>query len=925
MKKLIFGFLACLSVHIAGAQKLIPDSLKNASVQQKILFLNSAAVQNQLDSSLIYTKKAIEIMYDCTCDSLQLATLYNNAYYLNHIGDYDKAKIQLLQLDSLNEVYNMPIYFYKSIVLKGSIASYLDKNSEALTYNVQAMELSEKMKDTTLMAESYYNLGYLYTWNENRRDAKKYLEKSLKMYQQIGADYTKTFAVYTALREVSENYDEFQNYTEILLNQIKEDDIGSLAYIYVTGSTIIMDNNYDMQRAKNDALKGLEFSRSIQYIPLIKVALYNLGFIENELGNYKEAVSYFEQSLSATETNIRDKILLMNGLSKAHSKLGAYEKAIDYKDDVIRLKDSLYNSKATEEYAAFNAKFNAEQKDKEIAEQQLEIAKQKNNRNNWIFGSVATLLLALGLFQYISFRQKKRKIAIEAELQKEQEVNELRFKFLGNIAHEIRTPLTLISGNLNLALENFSNKEKAERNIKIALENSKKVTEDANEILALLKFEKKKTTINKETTNLDDTLRRMVLSFKSLADMKQLTLDYQSSISATYTTALDLEKTERIVNNLLSNAIKYSPSNSAITVNTKVVQELLYFEVNDQGEGIHYDETEKIFERFYQASTSKAIGGIGIGLSLSREFALLLGGDLGVTSQLNTGSTFTLTLPVPKVGGDVVAEEELPTRTEALVEPLVDTTKGYDKKPKILIAEDNPQMASYLEEILSPQYHCTLAFDGAEALQKVKGETFDLITSDIMMPQMDGFELRASLNEISAAKNIPFILISAKTLEEDKVRGFALGIDDYIVKPFSKNELLARVENLLTHQESRKKYQLQNKDLLNDTQSSDEKLLKEMEGVVLENISDEHFKVAQLAERVHYSQRQLTRIVKQYTGMTPVQFILEVRLQKAYQLLQHRTFFTLSEVRYDVGISSSPYFNKTFKARFGINPSELLS
>ncbi|MFK5982010.1 MAG: helix-turn-helix domain-containing protein, partial [Flavobacteriaceae bacterium] len=171
----------------------------------------------------------------------------------------------------------------------------------------------------------------------------------------------------------------------------------------------------------------------------------------------------------------------------------------------------------------------------------------------------------------------------------------------------------------------------------------------------------------------------------------------------------------------------------------------------------------------------------------------------------------------------------------------------------------------------------------------------------------------------------PFILISAKTLEEDKVKGFQLGIDDYVVKPFNKNELIARIDNLLANKKSREQWKLQNKDIEPVTDSSDIILLKKIEAEVISNISDESFKIAELASAVGYSQRQLTRILKQYTGMSPVKFILEIRLQKAYKLLQNKSFFTLSEVRYDVGITSSSYFNKKFKERFGINPSELIS
>jgi len=400
-----------------------------------------------------------------------------------------------------------------------------------------------------------------------------------------------------------------------------------------------------------------------------------------------------------------------------------------------------------------------------------------------------------------------------------------------------------------------------------------------------------------------------------------------NNVTEDYKTSIDLEKLEKIINNLMSNAIKFSPSNSEISVIASVNDSLLDFIVKDQGEGIHFDEKEKIFERFYQAKNNTTIGGIGIGLSLSREFAELLNGSLNVESELGKGSAFALKLPVPKYEGEI---ERIPKK-EKVSKPVDESeneatkTTTQKQKPKILITEDNPQMARFLEDILAPNYDCHLAFDGVEALEQLKKSRFDLITSDIMMPRMDGFAFREAVNNLPNYKHTPFILISAKTLEEDKIRGFTLGIDDYIIKPFNKEELLARVKNLITNYQSREQWKVENKNLLSDTTSADEKLLQQIENTVFENLNNEDFTVQQLAESANYSQRQLTRIMKQYTGMTPIQFILEIRLQKAYQLLQHKTHFTLSEVRYDVGISSSPYFNKKFKERFGVSPSALLS
>ena len=226
--------------------------------------------------------------------------------------------------------------------------------------------------------------------------------------------------------------------------------------------------------------------------------------------------------------------------------------------------------------------------------------------------------------------------------------------------------------------------------------------------------------------------------------------------------------------------------------------------------------------------------------------------------------------------------------------------------------------------MLSKKYECSVAFDGEEAYNKIVNENFSLITSDVMMPKVDGFELREKVNLLENKKNTPFILITAKHLEVDKIKGFNLGIHDYIVKPFNKNELLARVANLIKISEIRKEWQQKNQDLFEKNDSFENVLLEKIKKIIIENITNEDFKVEDLATEVGYSQRQLSRLLKQYTGLSPVKFILELRLIKAYQLLKDKAYYTLSEVKYDIGISSTSYFNVKFKERFGIKPSEFL-
>jgi signal transduction histidine kinase/DNA-binding response OmpR family regulator len=915
---------------IIYAQHIIPDSLTTNS--EKAMYFNTIAKkQSQLDSSLFYTQKALDFAIKSDNDSILVATYYHQANYA-YIKGNDEKSIALFQKSlEVSILKNNAYYIFRNHSKIGKAYLMNGKENLGLDHIKKALEVTIQMQDSLLIGDAYNNIGDSYKTLDLDSQAKKYFLLALEVYNASHVDESEKMITYKNLSRLANTIDETNYYLDKAQQIVlKENNPRKTSLFYLTKADALFRKSF-YKNAAISADKSYKISDSINFNIVKNLSLIILGKSHYQLNNYTKSEQYLEKALSLKQDNNQNYFNALETLSKTLSAQKKYKKAYLTSIKMRALMDSISVYKTTEKFAEFDVKFKTAQKDNEIAKQQLEIVKQKNNKNKLIIGSLVLLLIGYVIFQWLFNKQKQKKILTENELQNEQEINDLRTKFLGNIAHEIRTPLTLISGNLNLALENIDNKPRAIQNINVALINSKKVVEDANEILELLKYEKSKITIKLNQVNLDSILKRIFYSFKSIADFKHIELDYQSKIPSNLQTQIDVEKLEKILNNLISNAIKYSPSNSKVIFNAMIKNDNLVVKVTDFGLGIHFDETDKIFQRFYQASNSQSVGGIGIGLSLAKEFAELLNGTLIVESKLNSGSTFTFTLPMSKIISNHLLTEDENTKSNQINKPQKEPFKTNLKpqktdisKPKILIVEDNPEMNHYLVEILSKNYDCSVAFDGLEALEKVKTSKFDLITSDIMMPNLDGFQFREQLNENSKFKNIPFILISAKTLAEDKIKGFKLGIDDYIIKPFNKNELIARIDNLLTNKTSRDTWTSENLNLVSDTESSDTKLLKKIENVVLDNISDETFKIKDLATQVGYSQRQLTRILKQYTGLSPVKFILEIRLQKAYQNLQNKTFFSLSEVRYDVGITSSTYFNKKFKERFGITASELL-
>jgi len=921
-------FFILITISINGySQKVLSDSLLSKSDTEKAIFLNDyAKKQTSLDSSLFYTKKAIYYAQKSGNDSLLNVSNYNLSFFPAIYGNYDLAIKNMAALDSLLQRNKSNYFLFRKATLLAYAYKMKDQLNTSLNQYKEAIKYAKQNVDSLFIGDAYNNIGDAYLQMELRKKAYKYFKYANAIYSKLNTDkgLTRRYILNKNLGMTTSDFKEASAYfKKAIAIAEKRNSINDLALAYLAqGDGYVNLKHY--KEAIIAAQKAYKYADSIHFNLIKNIALLQLGQSNLNLKHYNTAINYLEEALKIKQESLLNKHAVLENLSKAYAGKGDFKKAYNYYNEAQVVKDSMNQLKSSKDFAEFDAKFKTSEKDKEIAQQQLQLTKEKLTKNVYVSVSIVLFIVALAFFVWRFNKQKRRKLLTEVQLQNEKELNELRTKFLGNIAHEIRTPLTLISGNLDIALENINNKEKIQKNIRVALANSKKVVEDANEILELLKYEKNKTTIKNTTVNLNASIKRIFLSFKSYAELKKIALKYQSTIDTNLMVNTDVEKLEKILNNLISNAIKYSNSDTSVILEAHIKNDKLCIDVTDFGQGIHFDETEKIFQRFYQASNSKSVGGIGIGLSLAREFAVLLKGSLTVKSAIDKGSTFSLTIPVNKA--DIASFK--PT-TEEITPDNVPKSKDtssiqQENKPKILIVEDNPEMNDFLKEILSNKYNCTCVFNGFEALKILEKQTFDLITSDIMMPRIDGFKLREKINENPTLKDIPFILISAKTLTEDKIKGFKLGIDDYIVKPFNKNELLARIANLLSTKSVRQKWQTNNKNLLVQTESSDKKLLSKIENIVIENLSDDTFKVEKLATEVGYSQRQLARILKQYTGLSPIRFILEIRLQKAYQLLKNKTHFTLAEVRYDVGINSTSYFNTKFKDRFGISPGELI-
>ena len=522
------------------------------------------------------------------------------------------------------------------------------------------------------------------------------------------------------------------------------------------------------------------------------------------------------------------------------------------------------------------------------------------------------------------------------ELKKTQEVDRLRSTFFTNISHEFRTPLTLIQG----PAQNIIDKLKKEKQLKstealpqldLILLNSERLLRLVNQVLELSKLESGGLKKENSEEDIFAFLKMVISHFTLLSVQKRITLTHRFP-NQVLTARFDKDKLEKIVSNLIFNALKFTPENGSILITVRINPAsqrnccILLLDVADNGVGIPEDQIGRIFERFFQVREGDAQNaGAGIGLALSKELSEFLGGTLTVTSTKSEGSTFSLSLPI-----DVVHIEEtisvMPTESRSSnYEISPEYVKGNEtvSKPILLIVEDHVDLRKFILLCLGDEYEFLEAGNGKEGLSMAIEQLPSLILSDVMMPEMDGIEMCNKVKQDHRTNHIPLILLTAKASNESKLFGLDKGADDYIVKPFNKDELVLKIRNqILAIQRIQEKIRLE---LLSGSSvikavSADEKFIARVKGIIEKRISDEKLGVESLAEEVGLSRVQLYRKINALTGMSVNDFIRKLRIQKGAQLLTQR-WGTVSEIAYEVGFSNPSYFSKCFKDQFGVIPS----
>ena len=711
------------------------------------------------------------------------------------------------------------------------------------------------------------------------------------------------------------------------------------------------EGNYERaEQDLNDALSTLAAFGGTLDIKIVSRS-HSLGAeLYFAQGKYQRAVFHAEKALEINkQVNWNESIKLNHNLLwQAYEGLGDHQNALRHMKAYNQIKDSIFTAENNARYMALREQFEADEKqheidllqrDKELAERDAIVQQTSASRTQLILWLVVGLVVimiiaAMLLFNRYKLRRRAAALALENErLQLEEEnkkatqeleMMELRSSFFTNVSHEIRTPLTLIKGPLEL-LKNDPNALSQEW-IESMERNTDRLMKLVNQAVRLSRGEEHSAPFNPAPVNLAAFVKELAKAFRPLAIQKEISLDVQDHSGEAYGN-IDRERLELALINLLGNAFRYTGPGGAVTVILnragKGADEQLSLIVKDTGQGIAAEHLPHLFERYYRADANPSTG-FGLGLSLVKEAVEQHGGTLSVDSTPQAGTSFRMLLPLAQdEASRSVAEAPSPPKTA--VSALATNVPAVEMMTEtVLVVEDNVEIRQFLAEVLSKHYRVITAVDGKDGEEQARTLMPDLIVSDIMMPNRDGYELVQSLKEDLQTSHIPVLLLTAKATHEDKIQGLKVGADDYLYKPVSPEELLLRLGNLIKQRERiQRSFSAGSKpaeEPANTLSGIDATFLEKARAIVESHLDNEAFSIAQFCEEIALNRTSVHHKLKALTGFNATGFIKSIRIQKAMTLIREGND-NLMDVASQTGFSNRHTFNRAFKEQIGKTPS----
>lgn len=676
-----------------------------------------------------------------------------------------------------------------------------------------------------------------------------------------------------------------------------------------------------------------------------------------------EALAYtdstFKTAAKAMQAGGKDHLYLLAGTYKLRGEIYRTLRrptALHYIQKGFEMQLAYLEALNYEKIAAADARYTDLKKNWQIEEQGRQIETQKKQSR------LVTLLLAILLlvsivlaYNYVRLQQANRKTREQADQLKS--LDAAKSRFFANVSHELRTPLTLLLGPIQTLLQKGQLTDKQARMLQMARQSGKQLEQLVNDILDLRKLEQGRLEIYLKPTELPAFIGTYTTQFESMAERKNIGFSVHLPPDNTPPILLDQEKFRQILFNLLANAFKFTPAGGRIETTVSLKSAMLHLHVADNGPGIHPDDVPHLFDRYFQTTRPEkpAEGGTGIGLALCREYTKLFGGTIEVESTVGKGSIFRVAFPVApateavKTPVSPILQDDLISETPALPGKSVSGHTGGEEKPTILVVEDNLALQDYIRSVLEEKYRIITAENGQAALDLMMNaecrkmntkqvaansslltphSSFpDLILSDLMMPVMDGYQLLEKLKSDDATRHIPVVMLTARAEAQDKLKALRIGVDDYLHKPFDEEELLVRIKNLLSNQAIRREEATAaasgTEAITKPLPHSDQEWLVRFEQYVRNHIANNTLSVSGIATEFAMSESTLLRQLKRLTGLSPVQYLLDVRLTEARRLLEEQGGMSVAQTATRVGYDDARSFSRAFRQRFGKLPSEV--
>ena len=533
----------------------------------------------------------------------------------------------------------------------------------------------------------------------------------------------------------------------------------------------------------------------------------------------------------------------------------------------------------------------------------------------WMLYLGLTAAALYSLFSFVYRKQRYRRMVREMKMRAshEKEMNEMKVKFFTNVSHDLRTPLTLIM----TPVEELLSKEQPEATrkvLEVVDRNARHLFSLVNQILDFQRLGSTQNVLSLDMADVVKLVSEVCDNFQLMAQKRKMSLRFNSSVPQLFM-MVDKDKLQKVINNLLSNAFKFTQDGGSIDVELTKDEQQVTLQVKDTGRGISETDLAHIFDRYY-ISKDHHLGNesTGLGLNIVKQYVEMHGGTVTATSNQPEGTIFTIQLK--NVGSMEFGQgQAVPTKPD----------EEKDQEVHVLLVEDNPDMLMYMSSVLSSEYTIYQATDGNQALEIMQNTEIDLVISDVMMAGMDGLELVRHIKEDVNISHIPVILLTAKAMAEDELRGLQMGANDYITKPFNFDILRLRIREQLkrreeSHQRFLKSTEVKPEEITITT--VDEQLLQKILDVVNMNMGNPDFNVDQLAAELNMHRTGLNRKLYAITGQKPMIFIRSMRLKRAKQIIEADPSKMVSQIAYEVGFNNPKKFSKYFKDEYGMYPSE---